>query len=78
MAEPVIGVIDDPAWAVRLFNEVAGPSSTAFSSDSGGVLVLHHADVERLAHHPDLAGTASPSSTSWVSTTDRFAAGTAR
>src|SRR3954452_4549389 len=57
MAEPLIAAIDDPADAVRRFNEVAAGSPTALAIDSGGVLVLHHADVERLAHHPDLAGT---------------------
>ncbi len=57
MAEPVIGVIHDPADAVRRFNEVAAESPTAFAADSGGVFVFHHADVERLAHDPDLAGT---------------------
>ena len=57
MAEPVIGLIDDPADAVRRFNEVAAESPTAIASDSGGVFVFHHADVERLAHHPELAGT---------------------
>ena len=57
MAEPVIGGFDDPATAVRQLNDLANESPTALSSETGGVLVLHHADVERLAHHPDLAGT---------------------
>jgi cytochrome P450 len=56
VTEPVIGSIDDPADAVRLLNEVAAESATAFASDTGGVLVLHHADVERLAHDPHLVG----------------------
>jgi cytochrome P450 len=57
MAEPAIERIEDPADAVRLYNEVAKASPTALASELGGVLVLHYADVERLAHHPGLVGT---------------------
>jgi cytochrome P450 len=56
VVEPTIGILDDPADEVRLLNELAAGSPTAMATDSGGVLVLHHADVERLAHDPGMVG----------------------
>src|SRR3954447_6273770 len=56
MEEPSFSPIDDPRIAVDLLNELAAQTSTAIMTDSGGVAVLRHADVERLAHDPRLAG----------------------
>ena len=54
--EPTIDGGDDPRDAVRRLNELAALSPTAVDPDTGIVFVLHHADVERLAHDPALHG----------------------
>jgi cytochrome P450 len=56
MSDVVIDAIADPADSVRQLNALAATTPTAVSSDSGGLLVLHHDEVERLAHHPNLVG----------------------
>lgn len=56
MGEPTLEPTDDPRSTVRYVNEVAASTATALLADGTGIAVLHHDDVERLAHDPALAG----------------------
>jgi cytochrome P450 len=54
MIEPTLEAME-PRDCVRVINDVAASHATASWPD-GGIAVLHHDDVERLAHDPALAG----------------------